>query len=663
MEMAAATEDPQAYTRAHNRPRQAWTFAFVVALILACGFIVNLIFPFNPPRSERLLLLALPSYLLVLAAGLAVLWRYRRGWAWVVMATLLLSTAVSLGHFYTVPRYSEDDYRPVVRRVATLGRASDAVICVQPWQVGYFRSYIPDDADRPRLVLTPREVIPNERQFWYDDPRRMAADLDQLLAEHQRIWFPDHRSMGRVLEAQIEAHMVEEAYPVLAEWYGDSTVLSLFATGKAETQPARARFGEWLSLEAAALSTGPLEAGWGVIATDLYWRLLDNPGERYQVGLRLVDGAGRTWAQRDSTPGGGLQHFFEWPVDALTLDRHGLLVPAGTPPGEYTVTLRVYRSRDIAVLPAVFEGGSGGEVALGMIEVNRPATPPRVDALAIPAPTVVEWGDHLSFLGAAIRSTSDLLPGESIEIDLFWKARGNPGEDYLPRLALIDAEGVSQAQLAEKPVAGTYPTAWWQAGELVRDPHALSIPATVPPGKYDMALSLIRAADGQPIPNENGQQMLLVAEIVVEGREHLFWPLFPAHAQRAEFGSAVELTGYDLREVIRAPGSPLEVTLYWHVLDTPDRNYHTFVHVLDGSDQIVTQHDGPPGGGRLPTLGWLPSEYLTDTHLLQLPFDLADGDYRLAVGFYEPASGQRLGEQVILNKAIPVRSYGGCRCR
>jgi 4-amino-4-deoxy-L-arabinose transferase-like glycosyltransferase len=660
---STGVDGARVYSQIWRRPGQVWAITFIAMVTLASGFVVNLFFPFNPPRSERLMLLALPCYLLAVAAALSALWRSRRWWAWAAIGSFLIATLVSLGYFHAVPRYPNDDYRPVAERVAALGLPTDAVVCVQPWQVGYFQTYIPDNSARPNLVLTPREVVPNERQIWYDDPARMAADLDQLLAENQRIWFPDHRSMGRVLEEQIEVYLAEQAYPVLTEWHGDSTVLSLFVSGGTEALQTTARFGEWLSLDSVALSSSPVEAGWGVVSADLKWRLSENPGERYHVGLRLVDGTGRTWAQRDSTPRSGLQHFFEWGLDELILDRHGLLVPAGTPPGDYAVTLRVYRSRDIAVLPAVFEGGSGGELTLGMVRVKRPDTPPPVQALSIPTRTNLEWGDHLTLLGVNSHTYSGLLPGESIEVDLFWQVRGAPGEDYLPSLQLIDSEGASQARVIEKPVAGTYPTAWWQAGELIRDPHELPIPATVPPGQHSLTLSLVRAADGQPLPLGSGQKALEIAQIEVESRDHHFWPLLPAHAQTVDFGSYIELTGYDMREAVRAPGSPLEVTLYWHALQTPDRNYHTFVHLLDDSDEISAQHDGQPGGGRLPTLGWLPSEYLTDTHLLQLPFDLADGVYRLGVGFYEPATGIRLGERVLLDKLVPIRSYDGCYCR
>jgi 4-amino-4-deoxy-L-arabinose transferase-like glycosyltransferase len=639
-----------------------WPLA-IVLIALLCGFFVNLAFPFNPPRSERLLLLALPAYLLLVAAALRGLWRERRWLAVLPAASFVIVGILSLALFYTVPRYPDDDYRPLAARVRALALPTDAIVAVHPWQVGYLRAYIPEDDARPSLVLTPRQVLPRERQLWADDPELMAAELDDLLAENGRVWLLDHQAMARVLERQIEAFLVERAYPTLSEWYGDNTVLSLFAAGEQSALPVSAQFGEWLELEGAALNRAPVQAGWGSVTTDLAWRLLDRPRERYHVGLRLVDGAGRVWAQRDSNPAGGLQHFFEWPVGESIEDRHALLVPAGTPPGEYDVTLRVYRSKDLEVLPATFEGGSGGEATLGTVQVTRPESQLPVEALTVDNRLLADFDNRLRLLGFSVDTGAAFRPGEAVKVELFWQALGDPGQDFFPQLQLLDAQGSSVALLTEKPVAGTYPTAWWRSGDLVRDPHALPIPATVPAGSYRLTLGLIRAADGLLVETQDGSTAIDLGHIEILDREHLYWPTFPAHFQQAQFGPSVELIGYDMREVVRAPGSPLEVTLHWHALETPDKGYHSFVHLLDEEEEIVVQHDGPPGEGELPTLGWLPSEYFTDTHLLQLPLDLDDGIYRLGVGLYDPATGQRLGERLMLNSPVPLEANGGCNCR
>jgi hypothetical protein len=168
--------------------------------------------------------------------------------------------------------------------------------------------------------------------------------------------------------------------------------------------------------------------------------------------------------------------------------------------------------------------------------------------------------------------------------------------------------------------------------------------------------------DDSEAETSKGQTPVELGQIQVEGREPSFEPTEPERAQAARFGTSVELTGYDLREVVRAPGSPLQVTLHWHALETPDRNYHTFVHLLDTSGEILAQDDGPPGGGKVPVMGWLPGEYLIDQRSLWLPLDLADGEYRLGVGFYDPITGVRLGERVLLDTPVPVSAGEGCLC-
>jgi hypothetical protein len=351
-----------------------------------------------------------------------------------------------------------------------------------------------------------------------------------------------------------------------------------------------------------------------------------------------------------------LDPFSAWPEGEPRIDRHGLLVPAGTPPGDYLVKVRVYRSDDLTVLPVSYAGGSGGEVTLGTVHVSIPQTPPPVEALPFEQPLEAAFSDRLRLVGETVPQNAAFLPGEAVPVELFWQALTDPGEDFLPRLQLLGTENQAVAELTEKPVAGTYPTAWWSAGQLVRDPHALPIPATVPPGRYRLVLSLIRAADGQPVEIDRGHTTLVLAGVEVKGRPHRFQPTAPEHCQIAQFGAGVELIGYDLPEAVLTPGASLEITLHWHALETPDRNYDTFVHLTDSSGTIVAQDNGPPAGGEAPTLGWLPGEYVTDTHRLELPAGLPEGDYHLEVGLYDPATGVRLGEPVILNSSVPVRS-------
>jgi hypothetical protein len=84
------------------------------------------------------------------------------------------------------------------------------------------------------------------------------------------------------------------------------------------------------------------------------------------------------------------------------------------------------------------------------------------------------------------------------------------------------------------------------------------------------------------------------------------------------------------------------VTLTWQGLAQMEADYTVFVQVLDAADQLVGQADAWPVQGTFPTSQWTPGETVSDPYLLQLDADLPPGDYRLHVGLYLLATGQRL---------------------
>ena len=127
--------------------------ATVTLTALVLGWLISLRYPFFPERGERLLLLALPPFILLVAAALDAMWGRAR---WAALATLGLVVAVSvasLAAFYLVPRYPGDDYRPLIARTVEQGLPEDTIFAVYPWQVGYWRSY--GSGDGPIALLTP----------------------------------------------------------------------------------------------------------------------------------------------------------------------------------------------------------------------------------------------------------------------------------------------------------------------------------------------------------------------------------------------------------------------------------------------------------------------------------------------------------------------------
>jgi hypothetical protein len=64
------------------------------------------------------------------------------------------------------------------------------------------------------------------------------------------------------------------------------------------------------------------------------------------------------------------------------------------------------------------------------------------------------------------------------------------------------------------------------------------------------------------------------------------------------------------------------------------------VHALDAEGNIVAQSDSIPAGGARPTGGWLPGEYVIDTHRLAVA---AGKVVALRVGLYDAGTGIRVG--------------------
>ena len=60
------------------------------------------------------------------------------------------------------------------------------------------------------------------------------------------------------------------------------------------------------------------------------------------------------------------------------------------------------------------------------------------------------------------------------------------------------------------------------------------------------------------------------------------------------------------------------------------------------SGAVLAGRDGPPGNGSLATTRWRPGWRVLDEYQIDLPADLAPGDYLLRTGLYQPDGVQLL---------------------
>jgi hypothetical protein len=105
------------------------------------------------------------------------------------------------------------------------------------------------------------------------------------------------------------------------------------------------------------------------------------------------------------------------------------------------------------------------------------------------------------------------------------------------------------------------------------------------------------------------------------------------------------------------PGERLYLTLFWQSDAKISEDYTVFVHLYDQSERLWGQKDGPPMGGSYPTSRWQLDERLADRYEVLPDPQTPAGEYRLAVGMYVLATGERLpviGDEGILMGADRV---------
>ncbi|MCY3934686.1 MAG: glycosyltransferase family 39 protein [Chloroflexi bacterium] len=139
--------------------------------------------------------------------------------------------------------------------------------------------------------------------------------------------------------------------------------------------------------------------------------------------------------------------------------------------------------------------------------------------------------------------------------------------------------------------------------------------------------------------------------------------LYPRqHPATGQLGP-IQLIGYDLVGEDFRPGETISFHLYWQSRAPTDSSFIVFNHLLNAAGNTVAQIDGPPLPDpllRRTTAHWGdPAEVIFSREfLLQLPENLAIGDYTLITGFYRRQDGARLlsptGENSLYVTTIPV---------
>ena len=391
-----------------------------------------------------------------------------------------------------------------------------------------------------------------------------------------------------------------------------------------------------LRFDGFTLSRNQVPAG-QTFDIDMAWTAISPPALDYQSEVSLVGPDGLTWSRK----GTERPRLFEdaapsrqWTTGEWAWDSREVQTLSGTPPGLYDVVVTLFDRATLA--PVTLANAQTGErvgpsATIGMIEVTNPDEPPEF----FPQ---YEAGHDFPQIGLRLlgfnQDRSEATPGEPVLQTLFWQCLDRTLCERFT-LRLQDESGQEMATWRLPAVRdGFSPDSWPEHGRL-RGQHIIQLPADLASGRYRFMLEDYPLGEvAVTAPDRAYVSPALAAEL----NQTFSTPDGKAVAELMGFAAGSTATPCP----VRASGATCSVPLVWRAGTPSPISYRVFVHLLDGSGNIVTQSDSEPASRTRPTTGWLTGEYIVDTHNLTLPENLAEGPFTLSIGLYDPVTGKRL---------------------
>ncbi len=454
----------------------------------------------QPMYKPKFFIVAVPGFCWLQAAGITntvqAIQAKSSKWLSGLAAILLLGMAItgpvlSLKNLYWDAAYARDDYRGIAEYIQAAATADSAVLINAPAQVETFDLYYTGEQ--------PVYPLPEQRPL---DEASTLASLQEIAANHDRIYAILWATGDSDPEGLIEGWLDENLYKTMDSWFGNVR-LAVYAVPTASADEPEvainAQVGNRFALNGYALTPETLTSG-DIIQLTLFWQCTAETDTRYKTFVHLLDAQGNIIGQRDSEPVGGSRPTDGWSVGEMVIDNYGLLVPAASAPGQYSIRLGMYDGETGERLPVTLADGTTMDaILISSVEVALPETPAPLTALSIPTEDEVDWpglslvGHGLYRLGYEYLDELKLYSGAPLKLDLYWqRTAGSIDLDW--QVQLVQGRETVWQTLVQI-LGGDLTLTDWPEGYTLQDTHVLYPPA-LEPGNYTVVLS---GSDGQGV--------------------------------------------------------------------------------------------------------------------------------------------------------------------
>ncbi|MBN1428001.1 MAG: glycosyltransferase family 39 protein [Anaerolineae bacterium] len=423
---------------------------------------------FSPAPAARYFLLFVGVGVLIPAAGAAMLSRWRR-WAGVMLAVCVTGIAIWALPGYYETRYLRDQWKSAVDIIAAYAEPDDVLVMVSADRYPIFLyEYARLGSDAP-----PNHGVPD------GSPRLEAGIVDEqmlsAIGDADRVWLVEIEAGILDPDGLARAWMDAHNTPVLSSQF-DHNRLTLYSTDGLAPIISQAA-GE---LPSPYLPVQEYRPG-DTVHLGVYT-------STEQIGLRMIHQSGLVLAERlaSGQADGIVRHDITFPITQAT------------PRGRYTI-----------------EMDNGHSVTFHVTHSD-----PLLREQAVPTQQRFMLGNEVELLGYRISPTMP-KPGDTIVLDLYWRAPGTPGRAYTVFTQIVGPMNPATGyplwgQHDSPPVEGTFPTNQWPAGLIVRDRHMLTLDPQAPQSSYTLIVGLYdpETGDRLSVPDRaDGAVQLVTFEI------------------------------------------------------------------------------------------------------------------------------------------------------
>jgi len=367
----------------------------------------------------------------------------------------------------------------------------------------YAQIVLEDDLAPNAIVIAPWEISQPLRYFQFVENRRP----DLLITNVSPIWPQFERMMTRARELKRPFYNVE-FFPEARTAPGPRSVQAVPLPLFDEPQPRYPLHDARIVPETQVLGFDvhpELPQPGKPMRVLVYYRTLARMYPMYSAMLSLHDASGTLIGDYAGFPGSYYFPTYRWQAGEMYRSAWTIPLPADLPVGLYHLDLYWY-VYDLETHTSDYTREF--HLALGTIRIGE------FGVAQIEHPHNARLSNAITFLGW--NGAREIARGQTLPLDLIWRADGTVNEAYTVFVHLLDADGRVVADADSPPFSGLFPTNRWQAGEVLRDRHPLKIPNNLAPGEYSIEIGMYLPETNTRVRIDNGTDRIVLTTVKVK---------------------------------------------------------------------------------------------------------------------------------------------------